>query len=233
MLSESMRAEIKTWMALYPAGRQRSAVLPALYVIQREFGYCPVDAQRIPAERRCQLWHLRFRCVRDQATETTIQPLPIGEAEPGADALRAVRPTPRFLSSLYACEQVRHRAVHIRVERHADVRCRHFAVQAFVVLEARTPVDNAIDSREDRRTLELRRPGVGSAPIAVAVTTRDATRLDHQRVFFERRHESAWTFRGKAARRDFPAGFALTDDVRSHEVRGTQHEWMRPDAAER
>ncbi|MBX3013421.1 MAG: NADH-quinone oxidoreductase subunit NuoF [Caldilineaceae bacterium] len=32
-------------MDLYPAGRQRSAVLPALYVIQREFGYCPVDAQ--------------------------------------------------------------------------------------------------------------------------------------------------------------------------------------------
>ena len=32
-------------MDLYPAGRQRSAILPALYVIQREFGYCPVDAQ--------------------------------------------------------------------------------------------------------------------------------------------------------------------------------------------
>ncbi|MEZ4616332.1 MAG: NADH-quinone oxidoreductase subunit NuoE [Caldilineaceae bacterium] len=32
-------------MDLYPVGRQRSAVLPALYVIQREFGYCPVDAQ--------------------------------------------------------------------------------------------------------------------------------------------------------------------------------------------
>lgn len=45
MLSESVRAEIKSWMDLYPAGRQRSAVLPALYVIQREFGYCPVEAQ--------------------------------------------------------------------------------------------------------------------------------------------------------------------------------------------
>ena len=32
-------------MDLYPAGRQRSAILPALYVIQREFGYCPIDAQ--------------------------------------------------------------------------------------------------------------------------------------------------------------------------------------------
>jgi len=45
MLSESTRAEIKKWMDLYPAGRQRSAILPALYVIQREFGYCPVEAQ--------------------------------------------------------------------------------------------------------------------------------------------------------------------------------------------
>jgi len=45
VLSESVRAEIKKWMDLYPAGRQRSAILPALYVIQREFGYCKVEAQ--------------------------------------------------------------------------------------------------------------------------------------------------------------------------------------------
>ncbi len=45
MLSEPIRAEIKQWMDLYPQGRQRSAILPALYVIQREFGYCPVQAQ--------------------------------------------------------------------------------------------------------------------------------------------------------------------------------------------
>ena len=45
VLSQAVRAEIKTWMDLYPAGRQRSAILPALYVIQREFGYCNVDAQ--------------------------------------------------------------------------------------------------------------------------------------------------------------------------------------------
>jgi NADH-quinone oxidoreductase subunit F len=45
MLSEPIRSEIQKWMDLYPAGRQRSAILPALYVIQREFGYCPVDAQ--------------------------------------------------------------------------------------------------------------------------------------------------------------------------------------------
>lgn len=45
MLAEPVRAEIKRWMELYPAGRQRSAILPALYIIQREFGYCPVAAQ--------------------------------------------------------------------------------------------------------------------------------------------------------------------------------------------
>jgi NADH-quinone oxidoreductase subunit F len=45
VLSEAVRAEIKKWMDLYPEGRQRSAILPALYVIQREFGYCRVDAQ--------------------------------------------------------------------------------------------------------------------------------------------------------------------------------------------
>ena len=49
-LSESARTEIKKWMDLYPTGRQRSAILPALYVIQREFGYCPVDAQNELAE---------------------------------------------------------------------------------------------------------------------------------------------------------------------------------------
>jgi NADH-quinone oxidoreductase subunit F len=45
VLSESVRAEITKWMDLYPAGKERSAILPALYVIQREFGYCPVHAQ--------------------------------------------------------------------------------------------------------------------------------------------------------------------------------------------
>ncbi len=33
-----------------PSGRERSAILPALYVIQREFGYCRVDAQNELAE---------------------------------------------------------------------------------------------------------------------------------------------------------------------------------------
>ena len=50
MLSESIRAEIHKWMALYPEGRQRSAILPALYIIQREFGYCAVEAQNELAE---------------------------------------------------------------------------------------------------------------------------------------------------------------------------------------
>jgi NADH-quinone oxidoreductase subunit F len=45
MLSEPIRAEIREAMARYPEGRQRSAVLPALYIIQRVFGYCPVEAQ--------------------------------------------------------------------------------------------------------------------------------------------------------------------------------------------
>lgn len=50
ILSESVRAEIRKWMDLYPVGRQRSALLPALYVIQREFGYCKVEAQNELAE---------------------------------------------------------------------------------------------------------------------------------------------------------------------------------------
>ncbi|HMN31025.1 MAG TPA: NADH-quinone oxidoreductase subunit NuoE, partial [Caldilineaceae bacterium] len=50
MLTDEIRAEIREAMARYPAGRQRSAVLPALYIIQREFGYCPVDAQNELAE---------------------------------------------------------------------------------------------------------------------------------------------------------------------------------------
>jgi NADH-quinone oxidoreductase subunit F len=50
ILSESVRAEIRKWMDLYPAGRHRSAILPALYVIQREFGYCVVEAQNELAE---------------------------------------------------------------------------------------------------------------------------------------------------------------------------------------
>jgi NADH-quinone oxidoreductase subunit F len=50
MLTEPMRQEIEELMARYPEGRQRSAILPALYVIQREFGYCPIEAQNELAE---------------------------------------------------------------------------------------------------------------------------------------------------------------------------------------
>ncbi len=50
VLSEAIRAEVRKWMGLYPAGRERSALLPALFVIQREFGYCRVDAQNELAE---------------------------------------------------------------------------------------------------------------------------------------------------------------------------------------
>ncbi len=49
-LSESVRAEIRRWMDLYPPGRQRSVTLPALHIIQREYGYCPVEAQNELAE---------------------------------------------------------------------------------------------------------------------------------------------------------------------------------------
>ena len=45
MITEMMRQEIDEILARYPAGRQRSGILPALYVIQREYGYCPVQAQ--------------------------------------------------------------------------------------------------------------------------------------------------------------------------------------------
>ncbi len=50
MITEIMRQEIDEILARYPAGRQRSGILPALYVIQREFGYCPVEAQDELAE---------------------------------------------------------------------------------------------------------------------------------------------------------------------------------------
>lgn len=50
MITSSMRAEIDEILARYPAGRQRSGILPALYVIQREYGYCPVPAQDELAE---------------------------------------------------------------------------------------------------------------------------------------------------------------------------------------
>ncbi len=49
-LSESVRAEIRQWMDAFPPGRQRSATLPGLHIIQREVGYCPVDAQNELAE---------------------------------------------------------------------------------------------------------------------------------------------------------------------------------------
>ena len=45
MITESMRAEIQQWMDLYPEGKQKSAILPCLYTIQREYGYAPVEAQ--------------------------------------------------------------------------------------------------------------------------------------------------------------------------------------------
>lgn len=50
MISDSLRKEIQQWMDLYPEGKQKSAVLPCLYAIQREHGYAPVEAQNDLAE---------------------------------------------------------------------------------------------------------------------------------------------------------------------------------------
>ena len=45
LLSAELRAEIQALIERYPPGRGRSAILPALYAIQRELGYAPVEAQ--------------------------------------------------------------------------------------------------------------------------------------------------------------------------------------------
>lgn len=50
MISDSLRKELQSWMDLYPEGKQKSAVLPCLYAIQREYGYAPVEAQNDLAE---------------------------------------------------------------------------------------------------------------------------------------------------------------------------------------
>lgn len=50
MLTDEIRQEIDAWIRLYPEGRQRSAILPALYIIQRHYGYCPPEAQAELAE---------------------------------------------------------------------------------------------------------------------------------------------------------------------------------------
>ena len=47
MLSEAVQAEIKQIMARYPI--KRSAILPALWIAQREFGYLSEEAMRAVA----------------------------------------------------------------------------------------------------------------------------------------------------------------------------------------
>lgn len=49
-ITPEMRAEIDKWIALYPPFGKRSAILPALYVIQRHYGYCKLEAQNELAE---------------------------------------------------------------------------------------------------------------------------------------------------------------------------------------
>lgn len=44
-LPNSLQSELQEWIDLYPEGREKSAILPCLYAIQRHYGYCPVEAQ--------------------------------------------------------------------------------------------------------------------------------------------------------------------------------------------
>jgi NADH-quinone oxidoreductase subunit E len=50
MLSEAARAEILALAERYPEGRQKSAVMPALYVVQGEVGWLPPEALTEVAE---------------------------------------------------------------------------------------------------------------------------------------------------------------------------------------
>lgn len=50
VLSEAARAEILHLAERYPEGKQKSAVMPALYVAQRELGWLPPEAMREVAE---------------------------------------------------------------------------------------------------------------------------------------------------------------------------------------
>ncbi len=50
MLSEAARDEILALAKRYPEGRQKSAVMPALYVVQGELGWLPPAALREVAE---------------------------------------------------------------------------------------------------------------------------------------------------------------------------------------
>lgn len=50
MLSEAARNEIRELVKLYPEGRQKSAVMPALYIAQREAGWLQPEVLRDVAE---------------------------------------------------------------------------------------------------------------------------------------------------------------------------------------
>ena len=43
-------AEAKMWIARYPAGRQQSAVIPLLWLVQKQHGWVPEPALRVVAE---------------------------------------------------------------------------------------------------------------------------------------------------------------------------------------
>ena len=48
--TEENLAEAKATIAKYPAGRQQSAVMPLLYIVQRQMGWVPVAAMDVIAE---------------------------------------------------------------------------------------------------------------------------------------------------------------------------------------
>jgi len=50
MLKEKRSAEIEQILAKYPPERKRSAVMPLLYLMQEEYGYCTDDGMREVAE---------------------------------------------------------------------------------------------------------------------------------------------------------------------------------------
>jgi NADH-quinone oxidoreductase subunit E len=50
MLKDKYKDEIAVILAKYPPERKRSAVMPLLYIAQKEYGYCTEDAMREVAE---------------------------------------------------------------------------------------------------------------------------------------------------------------------------------------
>jgi NADH-quinone oxidoreductase subunit E len=50
MLKEKRKADIERILAKYPPERKRSAIMPLLYIVQEEYGYCTDEGMREVAE---------------------------------------------------------------------------------------------------------------------------------------------------------------------------------------